>query len=357
MILAVVFCGVLSFLVSYVLSSWLLKNASLFSNGRRVFSERIRLHKKGIPRLGGIAIYGGFYVTLLFLYIFRKDYFDNSGVKLIGIFLASTVVVATGLYDDLVKRLSYRVKFALQVLAIIIIIFFGYNVRVITNPLGGEIYIGILGTFFVIIWMLAILNAINLIDGLDGLACGTSMIVCCSFFIIAFRQNNIFLLLMITSFIGAGLAFLRYNFYPARLFLGDSGSLFLGFMLGILAMESYTKRATAVSLIVPLLTLLIPIASVVFTFSRRIASARNPFKPDRMHLHYRFLRAGISHKDTVLIYLCITFVYATLGTFCFFLPKKFELAIIVFAGVTMWWFYMWALHFINLKHRLKRKAL
>ncbi|MFH1868874.1 MAG: MraY family glycosyltransferase [Candidatus Omnitrophota bacterium] len=356
MILAVIFCGIFSFIVSYALSQWLLKNAGIFSKGRRVFAERVRLHKKGVPRLGGIAIFGSFYATLLLIFIFKRDLFYNREIKLVGVFLASAIIVATGIYDDLIKRLGYKVKFALQILAVIVVIIFGYNIKIITNPLGGEIYVGFLGPIFVLLWMLAVINAINLIDGLDGLACGIATVACASFFIIALSQNNIFLALIIISIIGANLAFLRYNFYPAKLFLGDSGSFFLGFMLAVLVMESYIKRSAVISLSVPFLTLFIPMGSVVFTFSRRIAAARNPFRPDRMHLHYRFLRAGVSHRNTVLIYLCITLIYATLGTFCFFLPKKFELTIIVFAGVTIWCFYMWVSHFMSTRQKFKKRA-
>ena len=349
MIFLAVSCMTFSFLISFLLCRYLLANADKFRKGRRVYSERIKLHTKGVPRLGGIAIYGAFFITLLYFYLIKKIHFQDYNIKLLGILLASTSIMAVGLYDDLVKRLSYKIKFASQILAVIIVIILGYNVEIITNPLGGNIHIGVSGILFVLLWILAITNAMNLIDGLDGLACGISAIVGLSFFIVALHQDNIFCMLVAASIIGANLAFLKYNFYPARLFLGDSGSLFLGFILSILAIESYTKRATVVSMVVPLLTLFIPVSSVVFTFSRRIASAKNPFKPDRMHLHYRFLRAGVSHRDTVLIYLSATLIYTTLGTFCFFMPKRFELAIIAFAALTMLCLYMWALHFLKLK--------
>ena len=345
-----------SFIVSYAISRYLLKNADKLRIGKRVYAERVRLHGKGVPRLGGLALYLAFCITFLSFYIFKRDLVQHHDTKLLGIFLASTVLVGCGLYDDLIKRLSYKIKFALQFLAVVIVIIFGYNVNVITNPFNGSIHIGILGVPVVAIWLVLIMNAINLMDGLDGLACGISIIVCLGFFVVGFYQSNVFLLVTICAIIGAALGFLKYNFYPAKLFLGDAGSFFLGFMIGLLAMEASTKRATVISLIVPLLTLFIPIASVTFTFSRRIAYAKNPFRPDQKHMHYRLLRAGISHRDTVLLYYTVTFLYAALGVFCFFMPKKFEFTLIIFAIVAIWGMYMWALHFVTLRERLQRKG-
>jgi len=354
MVFVIIGCSIaFSFFLSSTLSYVAIRNAEKFRWGKRVYSERVRLHKKGVPRLGGLVIYISFYSTLLFFYIFKKDYFQNYQIKIIGILLASTLIAACGLYDDLIKRLSYKVKFSVQILAILVIAFI-YKVTVITNPFNGTIYIGILGVPFVVLWMAMIMNAMNLIDGLDGLACGIFTIACFSFLTIEIYHGHLVHIIIIATLIGTSLAFLKYNFYPAKLFLGDSGSLFLGFMLGILALETSTKRATIVSLIVPLLALFIPVVSVIFTFSRRITAAKNPFKADRWHLHYRLLRAGISHRDTVLIYYTLTFIYAMFGTACFFMPKKFELVIIAIAGVTIWWFYMWALYFINVRRKTRK---
>ncbi|MBN1353357.1 MAG: undecaprenyl/decaprenyl-phosphate alpha-N-acetylglucosaminyl 1-phosphate transferase [Candidatus Omnitrophica bacterium] len=348
-LLIIIFCIPLSFIISYMLSRYLLKNADKFRIGKRVYSERIKLHRRGIPRLGGLAIYVSIYATLIIFYVFTIHQIQYKIARLAGIFLASTLLVAYGLYDDIVKRMGYKIKFILQIMACILVINFGYRVNVITNPFDGEIYIGALGVLFIIIWLIMTMNAINLMDGLDGLACGISIIVCFNFFIISLYQKNLFLFIMTTSAIGASAGFLMYNFYPAKLFLGDSGSIFLGFMLGIFAMESSTKRATAISLIIPLLTLFIPLASVMFTFSRRIAYAKNPFEPDKKHLHYRFIKAGVSHKDTVLIYYSVSLFYMILGIFCFFMPKRFEIGIMILAAVTMWILYMWAMHFLSAK--------
>jgi len=358
MIVTTLFCAVFAYLMSYALSNFLLQNADKFRMGKRVYSERVRLHKKGVPRLGGLAIYVSFFCTFLLVFFFKKSQLADYLPKIIGIFVGSTIILVCGMYDDLIRRLSYKVKFSAQIVAILCVIVAGYNINIITNPFDGKIYVGLFGIVFVIFWTLMVMNAVNLMDGLDGLACGISTLVCIGFFVMEFYSGSIFSVVMVTALIAANIAFLKFNFYPARLFLGDSGSFFLGFMLAVLAMESSIKRASAVSLIVPLLTLFIPIGSVIFTFSRRVANAQNPFKPDRMHLHYRFIRAGISHRDTVLLYYTVSFFYAVLGTFCYFMPKKFEIVIIFFAMVTMWGLYMWVLHFVSVNeklHRIKRK--
>ena len=191
--LVIVISFVASFIFSWLISQCLFVNAEIFGRNKKAYSERVRLHKKGVPRLGGMAIYGAFYLTLSLIYIFAREYFQDYHMKFVGIFLASTLIMICGLYDDLIRRLGYRVKFLLQILAILIIIAFGYNINIITNPFGGRIYIGMLGIPFIVIWMLMIMNAINLIDGLDGLACGIATIVSLSFLIIVFYQGDIFL--------------------------------------------------------------------------------------------------------------------------------------------------------------------
>ena len=346
---------IVSYITSLLLCKYLIKHPKKFQWSKRAYVERVKLHTKGVPRLGGVAIAGSFFITMLLLFIFQRGLFEGNQLRFFGIIFSAVIIVMVGAFDDLVRRLGYKIKFTLQITAALVLVVFSYNINTITNPLGGSIYIGALGVIFVIIWVLVVANAINLIDGLDGLACGIALMAVIGFFIISFTQGQSFILIITASLIGAMLAFLKYNFYPAKLFLGDSGSLFLGLMLAVVAMQSSVKRATLVSLIVPLLTLLIPVASILFTFSRRLVVAKHPFKADRMHLHYRLIRAGISHKDVVLIFYTITFSYVTLGGFCFFMPKRYEVAIIFFAAITIWAVYLWALHFLNIQKKKGKK--
>ena len=213
------YCIASSFIVSYACSYFLLKNSDKLKWGKKAYIERVKLHKKGVPRLGGIALYIAFFFTLFSMLLLEKSYFNLSAIKLAGIFIGATIILVVGVYDDLIKRLGYRIKFLSQVLAIIIVAVSGYNISIITNPFGGQIYVGVFGIFFVILFMLTIINAINLIDGLDGLACGVSLIAVIGFFIIGLTRSQNFTLIITASLIGAMLAFLKYNFYPAKLFL------------------------------------------------------------------------------------------------------------------------------------------
>lgn len=342
-------------ILSYSLSYFFLKNADKLRQKRNTYAERVKLHKKYVPRLGGLALYLAFCVTFPAVIVLNRYSISFDVNKIIGLFIASLLVVGTGVYDDLVKRLSYKVKFAFQVLAALVLVLAGYNIQTISIPFLPNLSVGVLGPVFVVLWMLVIMNAVNLIDGLDGLASGVCLIAGAGFFIISAVKADIFVLTALAVFLGVILGFLRFNIYPAKLFLGDSGSLFLGFMMGIIALEISVKRATVISMAIPMLTLFIPVASVFFTFTRRIATARNPFKPDSMHLHYRLIRAGISHKNTVYIFYMVTFIYMLFGLWCYFSPVMYELAIIIVAGMVMLAFYVWALRFINLKKSYKRE--
>lgn len=351
---AVLFSFTLGFTLSTLISYFLLINAALFRIGSRVFSERVPLHKRGVPRLGGIALYLTFFISVFAAYKTLGFPLASSGAKLKGIFLASTVILLCGAYDDLIKRLSYKIKFTFQILASLIIIGIGYTFTSVNMPFFGLVYFGTFGTVLAILWLLTIMNSINLLDGLDGLASGIVIIILLSLIVINLRTHNFFLLISISALAGACLGFLRYNFNVAKMFLGDSGSLFLGLILGIVGLETATKRAAFISLSVPLLTLLIPFASIAFTFSRRLLLKRNPFKPDKWHMHYRLLRVGISHKDAVLMYYTITYFFSYLGALCAFVPKKFELWMVLFGASIMIICFFWAIHLLEVRRHYRK---
>ncbi|MFH1791564.1 MAG: MraY family glycosyltransferase [Candidatus Omnitrophota bacterium] len=353
-ILEALFFFCLSFLLSFVVSRFLLKYADRLKLGKKVFKERVKLHAKQIPRIGGIALFVSFWLSVASVWLFSKESLSLSGPKLIGMGVGSSVVMLAGLFDDIVRRLGYRIKFVLQSTGVLIAILAGYSITGVTSFSTGYINVGIFGIPLMLIWMLMIINAINLIDGLDGLACGICAIVCIGFAVIGFSGNREGLMIMSVILAGSCLAFLRYNFHPAKLFLGDSGSLFLGFLLGILSAESSIKRSAVISLIVPFLTLFIPMASVCFTFTRRIAVARNPFSPDRWHLHYRLLRAGVSHRDAVLLYYTVTALYVLLGCLAVRFPVEYETPLALVGIAAILFLYLWALRFISLRARSMR---
>jgi UDP-GlcNAc:undecaprenyl-phosphate GlcNAc-1-phosphate transferase len=207
-----------------------------------------------------------------------------------------------GLLDD-TYGLSPKVKLLGQIVAALVAVQFGYRVEFITNPFNGGIIDLVdlkLSTPVTLFWIIGITNAINLIDGLDGLAAGTSAIAAVTMAVVAWSEGLPEIAVLALILAAAVLGFLKYNFNPAQIFMGDSGSLFLGFNLGALAIEGLTKGATVISLFIPIVILGIPIMDTMFAIIRRFSNGQPIFQPDKKHLHHCLLELGLSHKQTVL---------------------------------------------------------
>lgn len=270
-----------------------------------------KVHTKVMPRLGGVAIYAAFTLTVLFT--------QNLNNHIIGLLIGGTVITMVGFIDD-VYGLSPKLKLLGQLVAAVILIIFDYKVRFITNPLGaGAIidldYLAIPVTLF---WIIGITNAVNLIDGLDGLAAGTSAIAAVTMALVGWFNGQTAAASLALILAASILGFLRYNFHPAKIFMGDSGSLFLGFTLGALAISGLTKGATVISLFIPVVILGIPIMDTLFAIVRRFSNGKPIFQPDKKHLHHCLLELGLSHKQTVLV---IYFIDACLGASAVVLSK------------------------------------
>ena len=177
----------------------------------------------------------------------------------------------------------------------------GIQVQFINNPFNGYFYLGVLGIPFTIFWIVAVTNAVNLIDGLDGLASGVSIIALITFAVISYQMDQLTVALLSISLAGALFGFLRYNFFPAKIFLGDSGSMFIGFMVAVLATFGLLKGVTLVAFIIPILVLGVPIFDTCFAIFRRYCEHQPIFQADKKHIHHRLLGCGLSHKQTVLV--------------------------------------------------------
>jgi len=254
-----------------------------------------KVHNGLMPRMGGLAVYLAFVAAVL---LFREI-----TPQVWGLLAGSTVILLVGILDD-IKGLSPRVKLAGQILAAAVIVPFGIQVDFITNPLNGElIFLGVFTIPLTIFWVVAVTNAVNLIDGLDGLAGGVSAIAAMTMAAVTWTQwgtagmENIMLAL---TLVAALAGFLKHNFYPAKIFLGDTGSLFLGFTLSVMAIMGLTKSATAVSVIIPLVILGVPLMDTTFAVVRRYHEHKPIFQPDKEHLHHRLMAMGLSHRQTVL---------------------------------------------------------
>ncbi|MBU1086397.1 MAG: undecaprenyl/decaprenyl-phosphate alpha-N-acetylglucosaminyl 1-phosphate transferase [Candidatus Omnitrophica bacterium] len=230
-----------------------------------------------------------------------RIFVNHDMVPLKLIIFASTMILFLGIYDD-VKGADAKVKFFVQILASILVVYGGVQINSISNPFGEDpINLGIMSVPFTIFWLVGITNAINLIDGLDGLAAGIVLIVSLGLFFVFMVNANLLAALLIIALAGSCLGFLKYNFFPAKIFMGDTGSLFLGFTLATISVLAHHKANTAVMLLVPIVGLGIPIFDTSMAFFRRIMEKRNPFDADDKHIHHFLLKQKLTEKQTVFV--------------------------------------------------------
>lgn len=261
-----------------------------------------KVHNKEMPRLGGLAIFMG----LLLGYML----FSEQSIQMISILIGSILIIITGIIDD-IKPLSAKYKFGGQLLAALVVTFYGGLIITDLDFMGLYVEFGFLSQLVTIIFILGAINCINLIDGLDGLAGGISSIYFLTIGIIAFIQSNVGGLDAILAFImlGSTLGFLVHNFYPAKIFMGDTGSMFLGFIIAVIAIIGF-KNVTLTSLFVPILILAIPILDTLFAIIRRMIKNEPIYKPDKMHLHHQLLNMRLSHRNTVLLIYLMTSLFS-----------------------------------------------
>lgn len=266
-----------------------------------------RIHKKPIPLLGGLAIYFSFILTL----ILKSGSLSRSEI---GIIIGATIIVIGGFLDDKFDIRPWH-KLLIQMASALSLVIYGIRIQLITNPISSsELYvsIGILSIPLTIVWVVGITNALNLIDGLDGLAAGVAFISAVTIFIIALLNNRSEAAVLTVILSGAILGFLPYNFNPATIFMGDTGAQLLGFLLAAISIEGAIKSAAAFAIAVPILALGIPIYDILFAMIRRKLNGRPIMQADRGHLHHRLLDMGLTQRQAVIIMYLIS---AVLGSF------------------------------------------
>lgn len=267
-----------------------------------------RIHKKPIARMGGLAIFYGFLISVL---VFNRGF----SRELISILIGSAFIVAVGILDD-IYQLRAIVKLMGQIFAAAIVIFGGgVKISVLSNPLAHEGYtnIGWLYIPLTFIWIVGVTNAINLIDGVDGLAAGVASIASTSICFISIYLGNVNAALITIAVVGACFGFLPYNTNPAKIFMGDTGSMFLGFILASVSITGLFKSYAVISLAIPILILGLPLFDTTFAIIRRIIHGEHIMAPDRGHLHHRLLDAGFTQKQVVLILYCLSGVCGITG--------------------------------------------
>ena len=267
-----------------------------------------KVHARIMPRLGGLAIYCAFIIGFFFLKIvtgFESEY-------AYAIIIAATIIVFTGIIDDM-REISAKAKLLGQVIAACIVVFGGgIQMNFINLPFDGILNFGWLAIPLTIIWIVGVTNAVNLIDGLDGLAAGVSTIALATLAAMAMIMGNGIVIAMASILAAATLGFLVFNFHPAKIFMGDTGALFLGFMISVLALLGF-KNVTVISFIIPIIILGVPISDTFFAIVRRLRQKKKWSDPDKSHLHHRLLDLGFSHRQTVLLIYAIAAVFGVVA--------------------------------------------
>ncbi|WP_404455700.1 undecaprenyl/decaprenyl-phosphate alpha-N-acetylglucosaminyl 1-phosphate transferase [Virgibacillus necropolis] len=302
---------VVCFIVSIILTPFVKKLA--VSIGAVDQPNDRKVHKNVMPRLGGLAI---ILSSLLGILLFLPD-----TLSAWPIIAGAAIITFVGVLDDLIE-LSAKIKLSGQLAAAIVTVIGGVQIEFITLPFGERIEFSYLAIPLTIIWIVGVTNAINLIDGLDGLAAGVSSIVLLTISGMAISMGSTFVAIIGMVVLGSTIGFLFYNFHPAKIFMGDTGALFLGYMISVLAVMGLFKNVALFSLIVPIIILGVPLLDTIFAIIRRIIQRKPLGMADKLHLHHCLIRLGFTHRQTVIM------IYAMSGFF--------SIAAIIFTRATLW---------------------
>lgn len=306
-----------------------------------------RMHKTPIPRLGGLAIFLGFLVSILI--------FGSTGPQMAAILVGAILLVALGMVDDVVA-LKPGIKFLGQIVAALIPTLAGVVITRFTNPFsaGGYFNLGIFSIPVTILWIVGITNAVNFIDGLDGLACGVSAIATVTMFVIAVLYSEYQIALMMAALAGACLGFLPYNMNPAKIFMGDTGSMFLGYILAVTSIQGLFKFYAVISFAVPFILLGLPIFDTAFAIIRRLAHGQSPLQADRGHVHHRLIDLGFDQKQSVAILYAFS---AVLGLTAVLLATTNEAKLVILAlAVLICFFLGMSLMTMEKRHQKEEQA-
>lgn len=279
------------------------------------------IHKKIMPLSGGLS----FSLVILVVSFLTTYFVDSINYRnnVISTALGGFFIVVLGFADDKVK-LSAFFKLTFQILIVIFLYYSGIKIDKITNPFGNDLILGNFSLPITILWFLLIINAINLIDGIDGMATGIAVIVNTVLFLVGVMYNNLFLTTLSLICVASYLAFLKYNFYPAKIFMGDSGSLFIGYFLAAISIygNKQYKGITAMTLLIPIISLFIPLMDTVMAVFRRIKKGNNIFIADKLHYHHKMLEFGFTQDKICIISYFITFLFGLIAFGFTFAPKQ-----------------------------------
>jgi UDP-GlcNAc:undecaprenyl-phosphate GlcNAc-1-phosphate transferase len=329
------------FIAALLLSSVLthyVRNAAL-KRGLTCSSPRNRdVHASPIPRLGGVAICFSFMIVAISYVAFYRLRGISTGFGLYTTFAVlapASLMFVLGLYDDL-KSLTPSVKFGVQIIAALLLYYGGLRIYFFPILSGYHELNSVISLFLTVFWVLLISNAFNLIDGLDGLSAGSAMFSTLVVFIVSLFSHNPFIAVMTVILAGAILGFLRYNFNPATIFLGDSGSLFLGFILSAVSLAGMQKSTTLVAVAIPIVSCGLPLLDTFLSVVRRFLSGQPLFSADREHIHHKLLKRGFTHKQAVVVLYAVSAVLGLVSLLLLY-PAGSSIGIVLtVVGVGIW---------------------
>ena len=300
-LIGVVAAALIVALIVALVATPVVKSLAFKMGAMDVPKDNRRMHDHPIPRMGGLAIFLGFLLSVLL--------FAEITPQLRGMLLGSVIIVVLGIFDD-IYSLPAMFKFVVQIVAALVAVFSGNVIQTLSNPniFSSELYwdLGVLSIPVSVIWIVAITNAVNLIDGLDGLACGVSTISSMTLLVISLVVSDAPAAILMAALAGSCIGFLPYNLNPAKIFMGDTGSTFLGYVLAVVSIQGLFKFYTIISFAVPFLMLGLPIFDTCFAFIRRIAHGQSPMHADRSHVHHRLIDMGFSQKQAVAVLYIIS---------------------------------------------------
>jgi UDP-GlcNAc:undecaprenyl-phosphate GlcNAc-1-phosphate transferase len=262
-----------------------------------------KIHGHPVPRLGGVAIVVAFYVPMVALLLFHSgvgSMFLAERDHVIGLFGGGITIALLGLYDDLRGANAWK-KFLVQFAVAGFLFKLGFRFDVLANPFGEPINLGWANLPFTLFWIVGVINAMNLIDGLDGLAGGVALVAVITTFLVSLQRAHPLMMLFSSALAGSIVGFLFYNFNPASIFMGDTGSMFLGFVLATTAMQTNQKASTTVAVLIPCIALGLPIMDTLLAIGRRAIRGRPLFQADKEHIHHKLMDLGLSHRQAVLV--------------------------------------------------------
>jgi len=303
--------------------------ADIPSGGRKI-------HTTPIPRIGGIGICFSFYLSFIPM-IALSTSFSNliiPDTRLIYLFIGGIVVFGLGLWDD-IDSLPPLLKLVFHIFAALIVFIGDIRITHIGFPGMWDWDIGWLSLPATIFWIILVINAINLIDGLDGLAAGISFFVCLVLIILCIMGEKLLIAVLLASLAGSVLGFLRYNFNPASIFMGDSGSYFLGYMLATLSMMGTIKSQATVSILIPVIAMGLPLIDTLWAPVRRFILGKKIFQPDKDHFHHKLLKLGLTHKNAVITLYGITIFMGILSVICVYIRNERIAIVLILIGMAI----------------------